>query len=188
MLPVSSPGIPGEPAIRFSLFRNVGPCGTFPSYQDHQHKRRPRPPSGTGFVQTIGPKGTAHRTNVLERGAIAADIGEIRGVRPSTPRYLGAVSPENWQVEAAAALVLIDDLKMQDNRFLARLRHAFGLIPAKALLALETTRSDGRKNIALALGLSEHTVRTHLTWIFGKTRAQLQAALVRMVLEAGMNG
>ena len=85
-----------------------------------------------------------------------------------------------------AALVLIDDRTLQDDRLLLRLRHSFGLTPAEALVALETTRSDGRKEIARALGLSEHTVRTHLTRIFEKTGAPRQATLVRMVLETGL--
>ncbi|MEZ5742656.1 MAG: LuxR C-terminal-related transcriptional regulator [Sphingomonadaceae bacterium] len=48
-------------------------------------------------------------------------------------------------------------------------------------MALESLSGKRRKDIALTLGLSESTVRTHLSRIYEKTGAKRQAELIRLL-------
>jgi DNA-binding CsgD family transcriptional regulator len=55
------------------------------------------------------------------------------------------------------------------------------LSKAEAAVALEIAKGDGRGAAAKRLGLSQNTVRTHLSAIFDKLGIHRQAQLTRLV-------
>jgi DNA-binding CsgD family transcriptional regulator len=62
------------------------------------------------------------------------------------------------------------------------LRERFGLTPAQAHIALALLDGGGRRDIAARLGISEATVRAHLSQVFEKTDVHRQAELVRLLM------
>jgi len=61
------------------------------------------------------------------------------------------------------------------------LARAFDLTPAELRVALSTLRNDKVAEMAENLGLSEATVKTHLSRIFSKTDSRRQADIVKLV-------
>lgn len=84
-------------------------------------------------------------------------------------------------IDRPAALLHVahpdDDRRARVER-LARMR---GLTRAQAGVALEIARGDGRAAAARRLGISENTMRSHLSAIFDKLDIHRQAELVRLV-------
>jgi DNA-binding CsgD family transcriptional regulator len=64
----------------------------------------------------------------------------------------------------------------------AHLRIVYGLTPAEADVAAHIASGDGVPAAAAALGVSEKTVKAHLSAIFGKVGVTRQAQLVRRVM------
>ena len=62
-----------------------------------------------------------------------------------------------------------------------RLVERHDLTRAEAAVAIEIAKGDGRGAAAARLGLSENTVRTHLSSIFLKLGVNRQAQLARLV-------
>ncbi len=86
-------------------------------------------------------------------------------------------------IDRPAALLHVarpdDDRRARIER-LARMR---GLTRAEAGVALEIARGDGRAAAAMRLGISENTMRTHLSAVFDKLGIHRQAELARLVAE-----
>jgi DNA-binding CsgD family transcriptional regulator len=61
------------------------------------------------------------------------------------------------------------------------LARAFELTPAELRVALSTLRHDKVADVAENLGVSEATVKTHLSHIFSKTDTRRQADIVKLV-------
>jgi DNA-binding CsgD family transcriptional regulator len=58
----------------------------------------------------------------------------------------------------------------------------YGLTFAEASLAMRLVQGESIAEAAAALGITEHTARTHLKRVFAKTGTMRQAELVREVL------
>jgi DNA-binding CsgD family transcriptional regulator len=117
-----------------------------------------------GMFQMTGPAGRALRVDV------GAPPGQV-------PRFVADFSASGQ----VAALVLIEDLAESRLPQATGLGESFGLTPAETAVALESLSGKRRKDIALTLGLSESTVRTHLSRIYEKTGAKRQAELIRLL-------
>ena len=81
----------------------------------------------------------------------------------------------------AVALVLIDDPERNQRNAIAKLREAYGLTRTEAKVAIEAMTASSRKVLAARLGVSESTVRTHLSRIYEKTGTGRQAHLIQML-------
>lgn len=96
---------------------------------------------------------------------------------PGTAR--GALAPS-----AIAAIVVAPrtGARQRPHQAVAgQLTRTFGLTRAEAAVALEVAKGDGRAAAASRLGLSENTVRSHLSAIFLKLGVERQAQLVRVI-------
>lgn len=92
--------------------------------------------------------------------------------------------------EAAAAIVLTGAIRSRvrdDEAIAARLVETKGLTRSEAGVALEIAKGDGRAAAAARLGISQNTVRTHLSAIFHKLDINRQAQLVRLFDNEGGN-
>jgi DNA-binding CsgD family transcriptional regulator len=103
---------------------------------------------------------------------------ELLPVRPSE------AMDDRWlAVDQPAALVHVslpeEELRDRARRFLSDR----GLTPAEIGIAIETSKGDGRGAVARRLGISEATVRSHLSTIFDKLGIHRQAELTRIVAE-----
>jgi DNA-binding CsgD family transcriptional regulator len=87
-------------------------------------------------------------------------------------------------LDRPAALVCVSAPEEADRERAARLADDHGLTPAEAAVAIETARGDGRLGVATRLGISESTVRSHLSAIFDKLGIHRQAELTRLVMDA----
>jgi DNA-binding CsgD family transcriptional regulator len=89
---------------------------------------------------------------------------------------------------AAAAIVLAGSGQRgvrDEEAIAARLIEQNGLTKSEAGVAIEVARGDGRAAAAARLGISQNTVRTHLSAIFHKLDINRQAQLVRLIDEDG---
>lgn len=112
---------------------------------------------------------------------------EVRVRRPSGRRAYSVFVMPLPRAEAVngaflrAAAVLIDD---PDGDLPLRLRAAarlHGLSPMETKVALEILSGAGRPEVAARLGISPHTVKTHLGRIFDKTGTGSQVELARLL-------
>jgi DNA-binding CsgD family transcriptional regulator len=87
-------------------------------------------------------------------------------------------------VGTPVAIVTVSDPDVARRRREANLRRRFGLSAAEAGLATEILKGDGRTAAATRRGISDATVKTHLSSIFEKTGTHRQAELIRLLLDA----
>ncbi|WEK05376.1 MAG: LuxR family transcriptional regulator [Candidatus Devosia phytovorans] len=82
--------------------------------------------------------------------------------------------------QAVAALFIqpasFDPLSVPES-----LAHTFELTPAELRVSLATIRFDKVADVATYLGLSEATIKTHLSHIFSKTDTRRQADIVKLI-------
>lgn len=91
----------------------------------------------------------------------------------------GVTTANRSHVPAAAILISDPEGTMEQHvRIAARL---YGLSPAETAVALEIVKGSGRTTVAAKLGISGHTVKTHLGHIFGKTGTSGQVELARLL-------
>ena len=93
------------------------------------------------------------------------------------PRFVADFSDSGQIV----AIALIEDVRHQRETLARNIGERFDLTPAESAVALASLSGAARKDVAASLGLSESTVRTHLTRIYEKTGTRRQAQLVRML-------
>jgi DNA-binding CsgD family transcriptional regulator/PAS domain-containing protein len=86
-----------------------------------------------------------------------------------------------------AAIVFISDPERSWAPSNQQLITQFGLTPAEAAVAVEIVRGNGIEPAAKRLGVSLNTARTHLMHVFAKTGTSRQAALVRLLLQSGLD-
>ena len=82
----------------------------------------------------------------------------------------------SWTVPRHAA-----DIGVEARRFAQHFR----LTKAESVVAALIAEAHSVPEAAQRLGVSVHTVRTHLRNVFTKTGVNRQSALVRLVLQAG---
>jgi DNA-binding CsgD family transcriptional regulator len=80
-----------------------------------------------------------------------------------------------------AAIVLIKQPAALPNA--EQIQALLGVTPAQAALARELLNGDGIPAVAMRLGISRSTARTHLQELFQRTGTNRQAELVRVILQ-----
>jgi DNA-binding CsgD family transcriptional regulator/PAS domain-containing protein len=119
-------------------------------------------------------------------GSVRLSRGETRA--PLIVLVIPLRAETSWLLpRRPAAILFITDPERINAPKAASLQQSFGLTRAEAAAALEVLKGHGLQAAASALGVSQVTVRTHLTAIFGKTGTRRQAELVRFLLQ-GKNG
>lgn len=99
---------------------------------------------------------------------------------PLAERTEGSDAP--WlPISEPAALILVAAPEEAARARIRQLASAHGLTPGEAAVALEVAKGDGRAAVAARLGISETTVRSHLSAIFDKLGIHRQAELTRIV-------
>lgn len=124
-----------------------------------------------------------------EKPAQGETGGMLRIARPSGKTTYLAIKA-NMPAESTGApdarrphqILLIHDPAEDKPLNLDALRKLYGLTVAEADIAEALVKVGTPKEIALDLGISEHTVRSHLKSMFSKTGTQRQAELVQLVL------
>lgn len=114
---------------------------------------------------------------------VGADKRRIRFLPLPAGSARGTLNPS-----AAAAILLpgwSEPCKGELKATASRLVDRHGLTKAESAVAIEIAKGDGRAGAAARLGISENTVRTHLSAIFQKVGISRQAQLVHLVNEAG---
>lgn len=85
-----------------------------------------------------------------------------------------------WSRAPVAAILISDPESTMEPHVRAAAR-LYGLSPAETTVAVEVSRGLGRTNVAAKLGISGHTVKTHLGRIFAKTGTSGQVDLARLL-------
>ncbi|NEI09283.1 helix-turn-helix transcriptional regulator [Rhizobium leguminosarum] len=125
----------------------------------------------------------AHGEDTPFEGALAIS-------RPSgLPPYLMMITPlaptaiSTWDATDSGARVLIHivDPEAKTRRQAQQLQHIFGLTDAETRVAALIGSGMNLPEIALALGISSNTVKTHAGRCFGKAGVRSQAALARLI-------
>lgn len=123
----------------------------------------------------------------IARAVSGGGAGSLLIQRPSGKRaYPTFVLPlsrtasvNGTRTVVAAVLVSDPDSNMEPHvRAAARL---YGLSPTETTVAIEIAKGTGRTDVAATLGVSRHTVKTHLGRIFEKTGARGQVELARLL-------
>lgn len=100
-------------------------------------------------------------------------------VTPASPTD----SETDWLcIDRPAAIVQITLPKRRLSLRVRGLAREFGLTPAERAVAVEIIKGDGRRATAQRLGISETTVRSHLSVIFQKTGVHRQAELIDLLV------
>ncbi|MFW6067147.1 MAG: helix-turn-helix transcriptional regulator [Myxococcota bacterium] len=100
----------------------------------------------------------------------------------------GPADPVDEQQQLATDLIRVLSYAFQHDdagaeAMIGRLRGDHGLTQAEARVALRIARGQSVKMIAYDLGVSVHTVRTHLKRAYAKTGTHRQAELARFILK-----
>ena len=142
-----------------------------------QQQRQDHGRSGDGRKQPVPGEVAANGcVHVIQRSP---------GYRPLSiiVQQLRAAGPDSDDERPAFALVISDPNRAieLDHSALCRL---YGLTPAEGRLAALLASGKHIESAAGLLGVSIHTVRTHLKHIFSKTETSSQSDLVRLILSA----
>lgn len=131
-----------------------------------------------------------HATRVLEDLARRA-LKERRAQR----RLIGAIDADRWlsatMVPSTGGdrllTVTLHDIELGRPLDLSAATEAFRLTAAEIPILLELLNSFNAKEIARALGISVHTVRSHLRSIYARMNARSAVEAVRRALELSLN-
>lgn len=146
---------------------------------------------------TIGPGRVLRAARTAEDAALQHLISQavpgcLAVSRPSGARSyavqavpLGSALRPADRAPAPAMLMILDPEAGPEPRP-ATLQRLYGLTAAEARVALLTLRGAGLRPIAEELSISVSTVRIHLQRVFDKTGTHRQAALVRLLMGAGL--
>lgn len=88
-----------------------------------------------------------------------------------------------FALDAPAALVLVADPEAEPHLPSDLLTAVYGLTPAEATVAGMLAGGRDLQEVADDLGVSRHTVKSHVRQIFSKTGTRRQAQLVRLLLQ-----
>jgi len=98
---------------------------------------------------------------------------------------LGA-GPEFAKYPAPVAMLLLADPAQRHREIRGILQHEFGLTSAEATVTIELMRGDTRAEVASRVGVTLATVRTHMVHIFAKVGVTSRAALIRQMMQVGV--
>lgn len=94
----------------------------------------------------------------------------------------GNTRATGWlNLERPAALLHFTMPQKRTSLRVSGLAREFGLTPAERSVAIEIVKGDGRAATAQRLGISESTVRSHLSVIFEKVGIHRQSELIELV-------
>lgn len=113
--------------------------------------------------------------NFLETTAGVRMVAHILPLAAGTRVVTGLASAD------PVAAVFLQPAHFEPPSIPESLARAFDLTPAELRVALSTLRHDKVAEVAENLGLSEATVKTHLSRIFAKTDSRRQADIVKLV-------
>ena len=114
--------------------------------------------------------------------------GAVSIERPSGNRAFSVVVPplrtesRYFDSDRPAALVFMNDPEAVPELQEAQLSSLYGLTPAEARLAKLLAQDLSLAEASEELGVSQHTVRTHIKRIFSKTTTERQSGLIRVLL------
>lgn len=111
------------------------------------------------------------------RGAIPLTLQRNGGGQlPAVMRGLAALHPES------VAALFVSDPEEEGARVEALLGTLYGLTAAESRVASLLAQGNSLREIAVELGVTSHTVRTHLRRVFDKTGVHRQSELVRLLV------
>jgi DNA-binding CsgD family transcriptional regulator len=84
---------------------------------------------------------------------------------------------------AAVAALFVHEARLQFTSAPETIAEAYNLTPSEVRVLLAIAQEGGVPETAVALGINESTVRTHLQRVFAKTGTGRQADLVKLVAE-----
>lgn len=138
--------------------------------------------------QVVKLKERIWRTEARQRGKKSELVRAFAIDRPSGDRpYAVVVTPLRAQShyfnnDRPAALVFFSDPETHPEIDPDKLSSLYGLTPAEARLATLLAQDLSLADAAEELGVSQHTVRTHIKRIFAKTTTERQSGLIRLLL------
>jgi DNA-binding CsgD family transcriptional regulator/PAS domain-containing protein len=127
--------------------------------------------AATGGDAGIGVKGVSVPIASLEGDHFAAHV---------LPLTSGSRRPTG-AAHAASAAVFVHRAELATDTGAQLVARAFGLTPTEERVLASIVDVGGVPETAEALGIGEATVKTHLHRVFGKTGAERQAELVKLV-------
>ncbi len=86
------------------------------------------------------------------------------------------------------ATILLKDIESGRRRTVEKLQTRYGLTQAEARVALECLKGETRDALARSMGVSDATIRTHLSRIYEKTGAKRRTQLVHLLHQDGFSG
>lgn len=126
---------------------------------------------GRAVVANAAARALAFDPSRLAAGVTRIDRGD--GVRPLECRV--------YPIRRDTVAIVVADPD-DDGVDSAALRELHGLTPAEIAVVRGLLRGGDPRAIACDIGVSTHTVRSHLRSIFAKTGTRAQADLVRVLL------
>lgn len=91
--------------------------------------------------------------------------------------------PTDWlNLDRPAAIIQFSNPEERVSLRVCGLAKEFGLTPAEVAVAIEIVKGDGRAATAKRLSISESTVRSHLSVIFGKVGVHRQSELIKLLV------
>lgn len=121
-------------------------------------------------------------------GRLLQHGGALSLARPHGRRPLSAIVAPTGATgifpasRSASVVVLVEEPAQKATVPFAAFTKSYGLSPAEAGVALRLVNGMSLRQTAVALGIRDNTVRSHLKRIFAKTGARRQSDLVRRVL------
>jgi DNA-binding CsgD family transcriptional regulator/PAS domain-containing protein len=127
------------------------------------------------------------------RGAPAASMsvprpsdGQLLTILVSSVRGRDVARFADLSMPDAAVLLFIIDPANRAGIPLQWIMDAYALTPAEAKVALAASSGLTIPEVALQLGLSPNTIKTHLRKVFAKTGSSRQAELARLIASIGL--
>lgn len=166
-----SDGITLDAQGRLQASAAPGPAGTLSLWLDVQRQ---------GLAASSQPVAHFSEDYVVQRSGCPS--GQTYSVQHS-----GLPANSGWAARGqdVRSVLFITDPSAVQLPDAARLAHLYALTPAQAQVTLELARGGSYKQIAKTLGISDHTVSSHVKEIYLKTGLNRQADLVRNVMALG---
>ena len=128
------------------------------------------------------------------------DIEDVRRMLNSTPRAWGVLSPDATEDELAAAVHAVGEglwvgapglvkslIRLPGNRESSSEELLIDPLTAREMEVIQLMAQGlANKQIALALGISEHTVKFHLSSLYAKLNSASRTEAVKRGIELGL--